>query len=111
MELTDEEYDTFESYLQQRKPGQPAHNPRSATMADREKKPRLTSPPGIGCFVFLFKPQAPSEKSKSKEPKYKIILVFDPDAQDSPEWKQLKRACVEAAEARFGKDARDKIKK
>lgn len=77
----------------------------------REKKPRLTSPPGIGCFVFVLKPQQPGENSKSKEPKYKVVLVWDQDAQESPEYKQLKRACVDAAEQRFGKDAREKIKK
>lgn len=80
-------------------------------MADREKKPRLYSAIGVACFVFLFKPQQPGEGSKQKEPKYKIILVWDEDAQATEDYKAMKRACVEAAEAKFGKDARDKIKK
>lgn len=78
---------------------------------DREKKPRLTSPIGVGCFVHVFKPQLPGEGSKSKEPKYKIILVWDAETFAGPEMKELKRQCVLAAEAKFGKDARDKIKK
>lgn len=80
-------------------------------MADREKKPRLYSAVGVACFVFLFKPQLPGEGSKSKEPKYKIILVFDKEAQASEDYKKMKIECVKAAEARFGADARDKIKK
>lgn len=80
-------------------------------MAEKEKKQRLYSAIGVACFVFLFKPQQPGEGSKSKEPKYKIILVWDEDAQASEDYKQMKRECVKAAEARFGADAREKIKK
>lgn len=80
-------------------------------MADREKRPRLTSPIGVACFVHVFKPQAPGENAKSKEPKYKIILVWDPETARGPDMKELKRQCIAAAEAKFGQDARDKIKK
>lgn len=82
-------------------------------MADREKKqkPRLYSATGVACFVFLFKPQLPGEGSKQKEPKYKIILVWDKEAQATEDYKEMKRQCVAAAEAKFGADARERIKK
>lgn len=80
-------------------------------MAEKEKRPRLTSPVGIACFAHVFTPEQPSEKSKSKDPKYKLMLVFDKDTMKSEEMKELKRQCVACAEAKFGADAREKIKK
>ena len=83
-----------------------------AERGDRERKTqRLYSAVGVACFVFIFKPQQPGEGSKSKEPKYKIILCWDKEAQATEDYKQMKRVCVAAAEARFGADARDRIKK
>lgn len=80
-------------------------------MADRQERVRRTSPIGTACFVHVFSPQAAREGNKSKEPKYKVILSWDAEAMKSPEMKALKLACIEAAEAKFGADARDKIKK
>jgi hypothetical protein len=80
-------------------------------MAEKQERVRRTSPIGIACFVYVFSPQAPREGNKSKEPKYKVILSWDAEAMKSPEMKALKLACIEAAEEKFGKDARDKIKK
>lgn len=81
-------------------------------MATKEKKPRLHSPIGIACFVHVFKPEQPGDNAKSKDPKYKMMLVFDRDTWKSdPAVKQMKLACIAAAEAKFGADAREKIKK
>lgn len=77
-------------------------------MATKEKQPRRTSPIGRACFVHVFEPYAAEE---GKEKKYRVMLVFDKKTAASQEFKELKLACVEAAEAKFGKDARDKIKK
>lgn len=77
----------------------------------KEKKPRLHSPIGIACFVHVFKPEQPGEKAKSKDPKYKMMLVIDKSTWKSDEAKALKAACVAAAEAKFGADAKEKIKK
>jgi hypothetical protein len=80
--------------------------------AEREKKPRLHSPIGIACFVHVFRPEAPNEKAKNKEPKFKMMLVFDKETwKNDPAAKALRAACVAAAEAKFGADAREKIKK
>jgi hypothetical protein len=76
-----------------------------------EKKQRLTSPIGIATFVFVDKPQQPAENQKSKEPKYKLVLSVDAEGKASDAMKQLKLACIAAAEQKFGADARDKIKK
>jgi hypothetical protein len=80
-------------------------------MATREKKPRMTTPIGIACFVHVFTPQEAREGQKNRDPKYKLVLCWDKAAVKSEEMKQLKAACVAAAEAKFGADARDKIKK
>lgn len=78
-----------------------------------EKKERLTTAPGIACFVHVFKPEQPGSNgnSKSKEPKYKLVLVWDEEAQQTPEYKKMKKVCYAAAEAKFGENAREKIKK
>lgn len=77
----------------------------------KTERVRRVSPIGIACFVHVFSPQAAREGAKNKDPKYKTILVFDTETWKSPEAKALRLACVEAAEAKFGADARDKIKK
>lgn len=84
-------------------------------MAAKERQ-RLTSPDGIACFVFLFTPQAAREDSKSKEPKYKMILSFEESVWKTDEKaKQLRAACIKAAADKFcGGDldkAREQIKK
>ncbi len=110
MDVDFEELEELEDYLRS-KPGRRAHNQESKPMADREKRPRLTSPIGVACFVHVFRPQAPGENAKSKEPKYKIILCWDAETFRGDEMKELKRQCIKAAEAKFGADAREKIKK
>ncbi len=80
-------------------------------MAEKAQRVRRVTPVGIACFVYLFSPQAAREGNKSKEPKYKVILSWDAAAMKSQEMKDLKLACIEAAEEKFGADARDKIKK
>lgn len=84
-------------------------------MADREKKERLTTAVGIACFVHVFKPEQPGNGSnmKSKEPKYKLVLVWDEEAQQTPEYKKMKKACIAAAKAKWGdtEETVQKIKK
>jgi hypothetical protein len=81
-------------------------------MAGKKERVRRTSPIGIACFVHVFSPEAPREGAKNKDPKYKMMLVFDAETwKNAPEVKELKLACVAAAEEKFGKDAREKIKK
>lgn len=73
-------------------------------MAEREKKERLTTAPGIACFVHVFKPEKPSANNKSKEAKYKLVLVWDEEAQADPAYKKMKKVCIAAAKAKFGDD-------
>lgn len=72
----------------------------------KESKPRLTTPVGIACFAHVFEPHA-IEAGKDK--KYSIVLVFD--KATVPQLKELKLACVAAAESKFGPNAREMIKK
>jgi hypothetical protein len=77
----------------------------------KRERVRRTSPIGIGCFVHVAAPQKPRESDKGKDPKYSIVMSFDAATMKSDEMRALKLACIEAAEEKFGKDARDKIKK
>lgn len=76
-----------------------------------EKRQRLTSPIGVATYVHVDKPQQPAENQKSKEPKYKVVLSVSAEDKVGDAMKQLKLACIAAAEQKFGADARDKIKK
>jgi hypothetical protein len=77
----------------------------------KTERVRRTSPIGIASFVHLFVPQQPREGSTNKEPKYKMILCFDTETAKSQEMRDLKLACIAAAEAKFGDKAREQIKK
>jgi len=81
-------------------------------MAEREKKERLTSATGIACFVHVFKPEVPGNGStvKSKDPKFKLVLVWDKEAQESPEFKKMKKVCIATAKSKFG-DTDDTVMK
>lgn len=82
-------------------------------MADTKERKSLQSPIGIATFVHLFEPFAfkATKTRAAKEPQYSVLLVFDADTAKSPEMRALKLACIEAAEAKFGADARLKIKR
>lgn len=83
-------------------------------MAEAKKERKsLQSPVGIATFVHLLKPFKFEAKpgQAQRDPQYSVMLVFDKDTVKSPEMKALKLACIEAAEAKFGADAREKIKK
>lgn len=82
-----------------------------ATEAKERKS--LQSPIGTATFVHLFKPFAfkATANRPAKEPAYSVLLVFDPDTAKSEQMKDLKRACIAAAEAKFGPKTRDLIKK
>lgn len=81
-------------------------------MAEKRERRSLQSPIGTATFVHLWEPHKfKSSKQADKEPAYSVLLVFDAAAAKSAEMKALKAAVVEAAEAKFGADARDRIKK
>ena len=82
-------------------------------MAEKKERRSLQSPVGTATFVHLWEPFAykAAPNRPAKEPQYSVLLVFDAATAKSPEMRAIKIACVEAAEAKFGADARDKIKK
>ncbi len=81
-------------------------------MAEKKERKSLKSPIGTATFVHLWEPHAfKSSTGKQREPQYSVLLVFDAETSRSAEMKALKLACIEAAEAKFGADTRDKIKK
>jgi len=54
----------------------------------------LRTPVGMSSFVHLFTPRAPTQGA---EPRFSMNILFDQDAQNSPEYKKLKvavSACV-----------------
>ena len=57
------------------------------------------SPIGLLSFPHLWvaKPPAPGA-----EPRFSLVLVFDADAQKTPEFKALRDACAAAAQAEWG---------
>lgn len=82
-------------------------------MADKKERKSLQTPIGIATFVHLWEPFAfkATANRPAKEPAYSVLMVFDEEAKKSPEMRAIKLACVEAAEAKFGADAREKIKR
>jgi Protein of unknown function (DUF2815) len=82
-------------------------------MAEKKERKSLQSPVGTATFVHLWEPFAfkATANRPAKEPQYSVLLVFDKAAAKSPEMRALKIACIEAAEAKFGADARERIKK
>lgn len=83
-------------------------------MAEKRERTSLQSPIGTATFVHLWEPYAIKQKdpnAKQRDPQYSVMLVFDPETSKSAAMKELKLACIAAAEAKFGNDARDKIKK
>jgi hypothetical protein len=82
-------------------------------MADTKERKSIQSPVGTATFVHLFEPFAfkATKTRAAKDAQYSVLLVFDAAASKSPEMRNLKLACIAAAEAKFGADARDKIRK
>ena len=82
-------------------------------MAEKRERKSLQSPIGIATFVHLFDPFAfkATATRAAKDPNYSVMMVFLPDAVKSEQMRALKLACVEAAETKFGVDARVKIKR
>jgi hypothetical protein len=82
-------------------------------MAEKRERKSLQSPIGTATFVHLWEPFAfkATASRPAKDPAYSVLLVFDPKTAKSPEMVALKRACVEAAEAKFGAEkTRERIK-
>lgn len=80
-------------------------------MADDKKRKSLQTPIGIATFVHLFEPFAFKAQAgePQKDPQFSVLLVFDKETV--PQLKELKLACIAAAEEKFGAEARDQIKK
>lgn len=66
-----------------------------------------TSPIGTLSFPALFKPKAPSPGADER---YSVVLIFDPAAQATPEYKAMKKAVMDAATAKWGAKAADMIR-
>lgn len=63
---------------------------------------RFQSPVGRLSFPFIFKPR-PAEKPGDKE-KFSLSLIFDEEAQKTPEWKAITDEVKAVALAKFGVD-------
>lgn len=57
------------------------------------------SPIGVLSFPHLFKPRAPTPGADER---YSTILIFDENAQNTPEFKKMKKAAYDAAKAKWG---------
>ena len=67
-----------------------------------------TSPIGAISFPHLFTPRAPSVGADER---YSLSLIFDVDAQTSPEYKAMKKAALDAAEEKWGAKTKEMIQK
>lgn len=68
----------------------------------------MITPEAVLSFPALFEPQKASEDA---DPKYGASLIFTAEAQETPQYKALKRAVVETAKERWGDKAVQMIKK
>lgn len=68
------------------------------------KEIRLFTPRARLAWPFLFTPRAEDADGKPIEPKYSLKLLFDVEAQKTPEWKALVAAIVALGREKF-KDA------
>lgn len=66
---------------------------------EEQQKVSLKTPVGLLSFPALFKPRAPAPGA---EPRYSLNLVFDPEAQKTPEFLALKRAVMDVIEGELG---------
>lgn len=70
----------------------------------------VQTPTGILSYPHLFKPRAVNDQS---EPRYSCNIIFDAEAQQKPEYQQLRKIANQAAADFFGdkmKDPRFKIR-
>ena len=68
-------------------------------------KKSILSPPGIASYAFVFRKQP--AMNPGQEAKYSITLLIDKGEDLVP----LKKACLDAAEAKFGARAKDMIRR
>lgn len=65
-----------------------------------EKKAPLLSPAAICAFAFLLKPQQP--RKASDDPKFTVTLIFDKEAQATPEFAAMREAVKDAITREWG---------
>jgi len=70
--------------------------------------PSKTTPIGVLSFPALFTPRAPSPGADER---YSCVLIFDENAQNTPEYKAMKKEALAAAQAKWGTKATDMIQK
>jgi hypothetical protein len=63
------------------------------------KKSTVVTPIGRICFPTLFQPRSGGE---GQEPRYSVVLLFDPVAQKTPEYSALKQAVFDAGVEEWG---------
>jgi Protein of unknown function (DUF2815) len=63
---------------------------------------RFETPKGRLNFPFLIKPRPKDPKDTNSKERYSLTLVFDVEAQETPEWKKLEKAVKDLALAKFG---------
>ena len=67
-----------------------------------------TSPIGRISFPHLFTPRAPSVGADER---YSLSLIFDEEAQASPEYKAMKKTVLEVAEEKWGAKTKEMLQK
>jgi len=70
------------------------------------KEARLFTPRARLAWPYLFKPRAQTNRDgtpKDGKPKFSLTLIFDAEAQETPEWAALKKAVLDLAAEKFGK--------
>lgn len=66
------------------------------------------TPFGVASFPNLAQPKAPAP---GLDPRYSVNLIFDAEAQKTPEFAAMKKAVMAAATEKFGAQAADMIRK
>lgn len=78
-------------------------------MAFNEKTGNYITPVGRLSFPVLVEPRAVGKDGKG-DPKYQATLLFDEDAQDTDDFKDLKKAVKQAIKDKWGDNPPRKIK-
>lgn len=63
---------------------------------------------GVCSFPNLFTPRVP--KNNQGDPRFSVVIIFNPDVQSDPAYKALKQAIVTAAKDKWGDMAVDMLK-
>lgn len=71
-------------------------------MAEKNERIEMNTPVGRLMFLSVRQPRRINPNNDQETAKYQATLVFDPEAQKTAEFKKMKKAVKEVAEAKWG---------